>query len=234
VFAAALLATLLAATASAEEPDLELLEQQAFQAAVERVAPSVVRIETIGGLEKVEGVLFGTGPTTGLVVSADGYIVSSAFNFLNQPASILVQLPDGSPKPARLVATDHNRMIALLKIEAEQPLAVPEIAPPGEMRVGQWAVAVGRAFEGKRPNLAVGIVSALGRIWGKAVQTDAAVSPNNYGGPLVDIRGRVIGLLVPLSPQETREAAGVEWYDSGIGFAVLAQDIQDLVPRLKE
>ena len=55
---------------------------------------------------------------------------------------------------------------------------------------------------------------------GKALQTDAPVSPNNYGGPLVDIRGRVMGILVPLSPQSADEIAGVEWYDSGIGFAV--------------
>ena len=88
------------------------------------------------------------------------------------------------------------------------------------MRVGQWAIAVGRTFESDRPNMAVGILSALDRVWGKAIQTDAAVSPNNYGGPLVDIRGRVLGVLVPLSPEAADEMAGVEWYDSGIGFAI--------------
>ena len=100
-----------------------------FRAAVDRVAPSVVRIETVGGLERVSKVLFGTGPTTGLVVDPDGYIVSSAFNFVNKPASILVRLPDGTRKPAKLVATDHNRMLVLLKIDADKPLPVPEIAP---------------------------------------------------------------------------------------------------------
>ena len=48
--------------------------------------------------------------------------------------------------------------------------------------------------------MSVGIVSALDRIWGKAIQTDAKISPNNYGGPLVDIGGRVLGVLVPMSP----------------------------------
>ena len=83
--------------------ELGVAEQQAFRAAVDRVAPCVVRIETVGGLERVGGLLFGTGPTTGLVVTPDGYIVSSAFNFLHRPASILVQLPDGTPQggPAR-------------------------------------------------------------------------------------------------------------------------------------
>ena len=65
--------------------DLEGLEETAMQAAVATVAPTVVKIETIGGLERVGQVLVGTGPTTGLVVSDDGYIVSSAFNFIQQP-----------------------------------------------------------------------------------------------------------------------------------------------------
>lgn len=231
-FTMVVMATCFASVAADE--DIELLEQQAFRAAVERVAPSVVRIETVGGLQRVGKLLFGTGPTTGLVVDRQGYIVSSAFNFVNRPDSILVCLPDGVRKPAQLVATDHSRMIVLLKIETDRPLAVPEIAPAGEIRVGQWSIAVGRTFEGSRPNMSVGIISALGRIWGKAIQTDAAVSPNNYGGPLVDIRGRVLGLLVPLSPRSAKEIAGIEWYDSGIGFAIEAEHIQNILPRLKK
>ena len=77
-----------------------------------------------------------------------------------------------------------------------------------------------------KPNISVGIVSAVNRIWGKAIQTDAKISPTNYGGPLVDIAGRVLGVLVPLSPMATDELAGVEWYDSGIGFAVPLDDDQ--------
>jgi serine protease Do len=209
-------------------------EQAAFAAAVDRVAPAVVQIETVGGLERVDGVLLGTGPTTGLAVDPGGYIISSAFNFIGKPASILVRLPDGARKPARLVATDHARMLVLLKIEAERPLLVCEIAPRRQMRVGQWTIAVGRTFQGDRPNMAVGILSALDRVWGRAIQTDAAVSPNNYGGPLVDVRGRVMGVLVPLSPQAAGEVAGMEWYDSGIGFAIPLEHIQQVLPRLKK
>lgn len=213
--------------------DLQLLEEQAIQAAAERVAPSVVAIETVGGLERLGQVLLGTGPTTGLVVSSDGYIVSSAFNFVSKPASILVSLPDGTRLPARLVATDYNRMLVLLKVEVQQPLPTPTAVPEGEIQVGQWAIAMGRTYEGNQPNIAVGIVSATQRIWGKAVQTDAKVSPANYGGPLVDIRGRVLGVLVPLSPTHSGEMAGVEWYDSGIGFAVPLVQVLDVVPRLQ-
>jgi serine protease Do len=201
---------------------------------VDQVAPSVVQIETVGGLEKVEKVLFGTGPTTGLIVDPQGYIVSSAFNFVNKPASILARLPDGSRKPAKLVSTDHNRMIVLLKVETDKPLPVPQAAPEAEMRQGQWAIGVGRAFEGAKPNVSVGVVSALGRIWGKAIQADTAISPNNYGGPLVDIRGRVMGVIAPLSAQGANEVAGYEWYDSGIGFAIPLEQILKALPRLKK
>ena len=233
-FSTLLLLPLLVFCRSVGAEDLNTLEQKALVDAVDHVAPSVVRIETIGGLERVNKVRFGMGPTTGLIVDSSGYIISSAFNFVNKPASILVRLPDGTRKPAKLVARDHNCQLALLKIEAGRPLPVPEVAPQSEMRVGQWCVAVGRTFEESRPNMAVGILSAVGRVWGKALQTDAPVSPNNYGGPLVDVRGRVMGLLVPLSPQSVEEIAGVEWYDSGIGFAVPLEAIQKVLPRLRK
>ena len=223
---------LLSSPARADE-ELGQQEQQAFRAAVQRVAPCVVRIETVGGIERTKGILFGSGPTTGLAVAPDGYILSSAFNFVHRPASVLVQLPDGSRKPARVVATDHNRMLTLLKIDPDRPLDVPEYCPAGELRVGQWTIAVGRTFDGNQPNMAVGVLSARERIWGKAIQTDAAVSPNNYGGPLIDVHGRVLGLMVPLSPQGKDELAGFEWYDSGIGFAIPAPGIQESLARLR-
>lgn len=213
--------------------DLSLREEAAMKAAVDHVAPSVVRIETVGGLERVGQVLFGAGPTTGLIVSADGYVVSSAFNFAQKPSSILVSLADGSRSPARLVATDHSRMLVLLKIEPAAPLPVPEAVPAADIHVGQWAIAVGRTFEEQQPNMSVGIVSAVERIWGRALQTDAKVSPSNYGGPLVDIHGRVLGVLSSLSPQDSTAVAGVEWYDSGIGFAVPLDHVLSVLPRLQ-
>jgi serine protease Do len=230
-----LLALLLAGPASSAcAEDLDAQEQKALADAVDRVAPSVVRIETVGGLERVDKVLFGAGPTTGLVVDSSGYILSSAFNFVNKPASILVRLPDGSRKPAKLIARDHNCQVVLLKIDTDRPLPLPEAAPLAQMRVGQWCVAVGRTFEETHPNMSVGILSALGRVCGKALQTDAPTSPNNYGGPLVDIRGRVMGVVVPLSPQSVEEIAGIEWYDSGIGFAIPLESIQAVLPKLKK
>jgi S1-C subfamily serine protease len=228
-----LLVLLLISSRAQAQDDLIAAEEQALQAAVERVAPSVVRIETVGGLERVRKVLVGTGPTTGLVVSNDGYIISSAFNFVQQPSSILVTLPGGARAAAKIVARDQSRMLVLLKVETTEKLTVPQAVPRSEMRVGQWAVAVGRTFEPTEPAVSVGVVSALNRVWSKALQTDAKISPNNYGGPLIDVHGRVFGVLVPLSPQETGDLAGTEWYDSGIGFAVPLDDIFKHLDQLK-
>lgn len=216
------------------DEQLSQLEQAAIQAAAARVAPSVVRIETVGGLERIGNLLLNTGPTTGLVVSPEGHIISSAFNFIARPSSILVTLPDGTRTPAKLVANDRQRMLVLLKIDVEEKLPVAEAVPEGEMRVGQWAIALGRTLDTAQPNLSVGIVSGLNRIWGTALQTDAKISPSNYGGPLVDIRGRVFGVLAPLSPESHEDVAGVEWYDSGIGFAVPLAHIYKVLPRLSE
>jgi serine protease Do len=210
---------------------LEAKEEQAIKQAAALVSLSLVRIETVGGLDRIGQVLTGTGPTTGIIVSPDGHIISSAFNFASRPASILVTLPDGRRVAATQVASDKVKMLTLLKVDATN-LVVPQSAPAESFRVGQWAIALGKTLD-EQPSISVGIVSALNRIWGKALQTDAKTSPVNYGGPLVDIEGRVLGVLVPLSPQASGEVAGVEWYDSGIGFAIPMVDVNRALERLK-
>lgn len=220
--------------------DLEGLQEKAMKAAVLKVGPSVVQIETTGGADIIGTgpmqIRKGVGPTTGLIVAADGYVISSAFNFANKPAGIFVAVPGHKERyPAKLVATDHTRMLTLLKIEAAN-LPVPAYTPKNDIKVGQWSLALGRtwATADSPPSVSVGIISAVNRIWGKAIQTDSKVSPVNYGGPLVDILGRVQGVLVPASPRAEGESAGVEWYDSGIGFAIPLQDINAVLPRMKQ
>ena len=208
------------------------LEEQACREAAALAEPSIVRIETIGGLDLVGNLLTGAGPTTGVVVSSDGYIVTSSFNFVSRPSSVLVILPDGRRFPADVVCTDDWKMLTLLKID-EGGLIPIQSAAKSDLRVGQWAIALGRTYDSGFPSVSVGIISALDRIWGKAVQTDAKVSPVNYGGPLVDIQGRAIGVLVPLSPQASGETAGVEWYDGGIGFAIPMEDVYSALPRME-
>jgi S1-C subfamily serine protease/dienelactone hydrolase len=231
----------LAALAPAADPDA--LQSQAVKAAVQKVAPCVVQIQTSGGLDIIggsemigSGLRIGEGPTTGVILSPDGYIVSSAYNFVSKPTEIFVAVPGKRERyVAKNVATDTTRMLTLLKIEAEG-LPVPASVPKKEFKVGQWALAVGRTWStaDNPPSVSVGILSALDRIWGKAIQTDAKVSPVNYGGPMVDIQGRVLGILVPADPRAQDETAGHEWYDSGIGFAIPLEDVLAVLPRLKE
>jgi S1-C subfamily serine protease len=227
------------------EDNLDELQQKAIKAAAQAVAPSIVQIETSGGTDIVVAgprgvpVRKAAGPTTGVVVSPDGYIISSAFNFVNKPSSITVRVP-GHKEPyiAEVIANDRTRMLTLLKLKTapEKSLIVPPVSPKSEMKVGQLALALGKTLDpnpNDPPSVSVGIISAVGRIWGKAIQTDAKVAPANYGGPLVDIQGRVQGILVPLSPQAESETAGLEWYDSGIGFAIPLEDILHVLPKLK-
>jgi S1-C subfamily serine protease/predicted esterase len=230
---------------AAAQPSLDELQQKAIKAAAKKVAASVVQIETAGGTDIIVSGPRGTpirkaaGPTTGVIVGADGYVVSSAFNFANKPSSIVVRVPGHKEGYiADAVATDKTRMLTLLKLKTPPaaPLPVPAAAPKGELKIGQTSIALGRTLDpnvNNPPSVSVGIVSALSRIWGKAVQTDAKVSPANYGGPLVDIQGRVIGVLIPASPQAEGDTAGIEWYDSGIGFAIPLEDVNAALPRLK-
>jgi S1-C subfamily serine protease/poly(3-hydroxybutyrate) depolymerase len=244
LFLAALAAAALLAP-QARAQTLDQLQEKAIQDAVKKIAPCVVKIETSGGTEVVKAgpkgmIRRGSGPTTGVIVSPDGYVISSAFNFANNPTTIRVVLPGTKArKVARVVATDQTRMLTLLKIvdlPAGTTLPVPEVVPTADRRIGYTAIAIGRTLsldvEGM-PSVSVGIISALERIWGKVLQTDAKVSPTNYGGPLIDLYGRVYGILVPASPQAEGQLAGFEWYDSGIGFAVPLSDINAVLPRLK-
>ena len=219
--------------------------EAAMKTATRVAAPWVAKIETSGGQEVVAGVgrggrpgpgvRKGVGPTTGMVVGKDGYIISSAFNFANNPTDVFVSVPGHPRMVATIVANDTTRMLTLLKVNLDG-LSVPKAFPEDQVRVGQWALALGRALDpdiSETPSVSVGIVSAVGRVWGKAIQTDAKISPTNYGGPLVAIDGRVIGVLVPASPQGEGETAGVEWYDSGIGFAIPTNDVFAAFERMK-
>jgi len=224
---------------TSQSQDYHTLERQTIRDAIDSVADCVVQIRTVGGLERVGDTLLSQGPTSGLIVSDDGYIVSSAFNFAQQPSSILVRLPSGQQVPAELVAHDKNRMLVLLKVTPEQPLPVPEVVPSEEIAPGQWSIALGRTFQTEEVDVSLGVISALGRMYGRVIQTDASISAANYGGPLVDIHGRVLGVLVPMSPQTVGDSsesavAGAEFYDSGIGFAVPLEHVQQILDRWKQ
>ncbi|MBM4023050.1 MAG: PDZ domain-containing protein [Planctomycetes bacterium] len=220
-------------TAAAAEPTLA--EEAAIKAAVERVAAAVVRIEPLAlsteSASDTEAKV-GVGPSTGLAV-ATGSVITTSFAVPADVDAAVIVLPDGGRRAAAVRARDTARGLVLLAVEGLPAPPPLEALPRRQLRPGQWAIAVGRAWNAAAPSLAVGIVSAVDRAWGKAVQTDAATSPMNYGGPLVDIAGRVIGILVPLPADTAGMTEGTELYDAGIGFAVPLEDVLATLPRLE-
>lgn len=224
---------LAATTTHLQAQPLADAEQQAIREAIDRASPAVVQLQIIGGTDRLDGVNLANGPSTGLILTADGYVVTSRYRFDPQPATVIALLEDGRQFASQIVATDFSRKLVLLKLVDAENLPVAEIAPAQSYQVGQWAIAVGRTYRVKRPNVSVGILSATRRIQGRALQTDAAVSPANYGGPLLDIQGRVLGIIAPMSPSSEKSIAGVEWYDSGIGFAPPLAEWQPALERLK-
>lgn len=172
-----------------------------------------------------------TAVRSGLIVSADGYVVTSLVNVGQQTEGIRVRLADGRELPAVRLGDDLRRDIVLLKVEATG-LPVPRSTPRSRLAVGQWVVALGRALPIDQPTASKGIISALDRMAGLAVQTDANVSQMNYGGPLVDLDGRVVAVIAALG-RSGSTAQAEQFSDSGIGFAVPVEDILAELSALK-
>ncbi len=214
-----------------------------IRAALAHVAPTLVRIDTIGGATPVQrerdhpdapvraGIRQGQGPTTGVVCSSDGFILTSSFNFVRNPSVITVTLHDGRKSLARLVARDRLAGLTLLKVDAGD-LPVPEWLPLRDVHPGQRAIGAGFGLGTAAPALSVGIISATRRLGGVAVQSDARVSPAHFGGPLFDIHGRLFGVLVPYVDPD-QEFDNIEWYDSGITFAVHGDYVARRIDQLK-
>lgn len=217
------------------QSSIELLtaEQAIFQQAIVRANASILQIEVFGTQQGADQTLIAEGPFTGTVISSEGWIVASSFGFQRRTTSILVTLPDGSRVPAMLKGRDHAREIVLLKVDVQQPLPEIAVCPKSELRVGQWSIALGKTFDAQMVTQSVGIVSALGRAYEKAIQTDCKVSPVNYGGPLIDLQGRAIGILTAMSPGNLLEGDGTNLYDSGIGFAIPLEDILSRLETLQ-
>ncbi len=215
--------------------DALALEEKGVKKAVQHVASSVVQIETIGGIIKDAGI------STGTIVSTDGLVLTAAYNLRHEPSSIFVNAVAAkadAPKRfiAKLLATDHSRNICLLQVQLPQGVELTPAVPASRngLPIGSTTIAIGKVHDPVSPSISVGILSATGRIWGRAVQTDAKVSRTNYGGPLINLQGNTIGVLVPLSHNDGGVEAGSEWYDSGIGFAVPLGNYDNAIKRMRQ
>ena len=208
-------------------------EQVAFQQAGEFASPCVVQLEKFASLQGGEDL--NSDAISGTIVASDGLVISSLSYFRDTPASITATISDGTRFSAKIVARDFSRELVLLKMDgAVDSLSVAQASDPKNWKIGQWVIALGKTFDPAIASRSVGILSAQGRIFDKAIQTDAKISPHNYGGPLVDLEGKVMGILTPMNPNIATEGEVQQWYDGGIGFAVPLNDILARLPRLKE
>ncbi len=165
---------------------------------------------------------------SGFVISEDGYIVTN--NHVIQGADeILIEFFTGGELEAEIVGTDPNTDLALLKVEADEPLAFVPWGDSDEARVGDWVMAMGNPL-GQGFSVSAGIVSARGRAlsgtYDDYIQTDAAINRGNSGGPLFNLRGEVIGVNTAiLSPNGG---------SIGIGFAMSSRVAQNVIGQLEE
>jgi serine protease Do len=164
---------------------------------------------------------------SGVVVGADGWVVTNHHVIANA-TDITVRLADRRELSAKLVGTDPASDIALLKVEASK-LPAARIGNPAKLRPGEWVLAIGAPF-GFEYSVTAGIVSAKGRSVGAEqyvpyLQTDVAVNPGNSGGPLVNLRGEVVGI----NSQIFSETGSF----TGISFAVPIDLAMEVVGQLR-
>ncbi len=165
---------------------------------------------------------------SGFVVSEDGYIVTNN-HVIEGADEITIEFFSGKKLPAKLVGTDPKTDIAVLKVEAGEPLPFVTFGNSDLMRVGDWVMAMGNPL-GQGFSVSAGIVSARGRelsgSYDDFIQTDAAINRGNSGGPLFNMDGQVIGVNTSiLSP-----TGG----SIGIGFSMSSNVVTKVVDQLKE
>jgi serine protease Do len=218
---------------------------EAFASVAEHVKPSVVyiksgrkpqtasrngpRMEVPPGFERFfrgfppmqQEPRFQEGSGSGFIVSKDGYILTNN-HVVDGSDQVMVRLLDRREFKAKIVGTDPNTDLAVLKIEAKNLVPAP-LGNSGTARVGEWVLAVGNPLgDNLTFTVTSGIISAKGRslaLPGQSdrtiqdfIQTDAAINPGNSGGPLVSVRGEVIGVNSAIASQTG--------FYSGYGFAI--------------
>jgi len=197
------------------------------EAVADQVGPSVV---TIASLQ--DGELVGTG--SGVILTADGDIITNAHVVADADEVRVRLVGETEPRKATIVATDPGQDLALLHIDATG-LPAATIAAPDDIRVGEPVVAIGYALAlDGGPSVTTGVVSALDRTLvtdngalGGLVQTDAAISSGNSGGPLVNAAGQVVGINTAVATSNATRAV------SNVGFSISSRTLLGRIDSLR-
>ncbi len=210
----------------------------------DRVNPSVVNILITVEDEEVSGNFPGLFPAqgqgSGFIIDNEGHIVTN--NHVVEAAdSVEVTFSDGTTVEAQVIGSDPDSDLAVLQVDVLADSLRPiRWGDSDELRVGQRAIAIGNPF-GLDGTLTTGIISALGRSLPtetgafripEIIQTDAAINPGNSGGPLLDSQGEVVGVNTAIVPNRGRSVGERSFL--GVGFAVPANLVKRVVPRLIE
>ncbi len=201
------------------------------QGILARVEPAVVNINTQGG----GGRLSGSGAGTGMVISGNGQVLTNA-HVVSGARSVSVTFPGQSQThPATVTSADPSADVALVQIQGVSGLPTVTLGDSGTAQVGDSVLAIGNALDlGNQPTVTEGIVSALNRTLNSGgeslsglLQTDAAISPGNSGGPLVNSAGQVIGMNTAVLTGSSQEPA------QNIGFAIPINQAKTKISQLK-
>lgn len=165
---------------------------------------------------------------SGFVISEDGYIVTNN-HVIEKADEISIEFFSGKTLDAKVVGTDLNTDIALLKVESDEPLPFVPFGDSDKMRVGDWVMAMGNPL-GQGFSVSAGIVSARNRAlsgqYDDFIQTDAAINRGNSGGPLFNMDGQVVGVNTAiLSPNGG---------SIGIGFSMASNVVKNVVDQLRQ
>lgn len=200
-----------------------------------RVNQAVVNVNTRGFVQGMFGVTAQEGSGSGVIVDSDRALVVTNFHVIEQAVGggqVVVTLANGKSYPTVLIGRDIDNDIALLQIKDPPPdLVAVEFGDSSQLEVGQRVFAIGNPF-GLNRTLTEGIISALerslkadsGREVQNVIQTDAAINPGNSGGPLLDAKGRLIGINTAIVSNTGQSA--------GIGFAIPANVVRESIPLL--
>ncbi len=168
---------------------------------------------------------------SGVIVDQKGYIVTNR-HVVEKADRIRVKLQDDPPgtlHDAKVVGTDQETDLAVIKIEVSRALPVAKLGNSDSMQVGDWVLAVGSPF-GLQETVTAGIVSATGRNivpnrqFQSFIQTDAAINPGNSGGPLVNLAGEVVGINTAILTDTNAYA--------GVGFALPSNTVVQVYNQL--